>query len=72
MVYFQPGIYGNTNITIVVDRLSKNKDRLFYHKRNGSKRYDVPIHWAYIRYISEPVQYVKIDGQNIWAVNRKR
>lgn len=69
MVYFEKGRRYGSKTVIVVQKT--DKDSLTYRYASGKKHYTVPIHWARLKNIDHPVQYVRIKGKIIWAVERK-
>ena len=69
MVYFEKGHkYGSTTV-IEVTKVSK--DSLTYRYPKGFVKHTVPIHWARLKHIDHPVQYVKVKGTTIWAVQKR-
>ena len=42
-----------------------------YRYASGKKHYTVPIHWARLKNIEHPVQYVRVRGKIIWAVEKR-
>lgn len=69
MVYFEKGSKYGSNPTIRVLKLTK--DYMTYRFENGKAEYTVPIYWARLKTIEHPVQFIRVRGKPIWAVEKK-
>lgn len=68
MVYFVIGGHyksGNTSIIIT----SLGKDYLTYKRERGTKEYRAQVRWARLKSLDHPVQYIRLDGRLIFALN---
>lgn len=69
MVYFEKGCRYGSKPVIIVDKV--DKDTLTYRFSTGTVQHTSPIKWARLKTVSHPVQYVKVRGKPIWAVEKK-
>ena len=69
MVYFEKGAEYGSKTVIMATKVDKGY--LTYRYAKGTVLYTVPIHWARLKHIGHPVQFIRVRGTPIWAVEKR-
>lgn len=68
MVYFIiGGHYKSGNTAIIVTSLEKKS--ITYMRAKGKVEHRTKVFWTRLPYMDHPVQYIKLDGKRIYALN---
>lgn len=68
MVYFViGGHYRSGNTAIIITSLEKKY--ITYMRAKGKVEHRTKVYWTRLKNLEHPVQYIKLDGKRIFALN---